>query len=79
MTTTPNTTPDTPTIAARVVLALVDDDLDAAVAAVLSVGDDVGALRLLVIALAQLRASVTTPEDAAQLVQGALDRAEGVQ
>lgn len=79
MTTTPNTTPDTPTIAARVVLALVDDDLDAAVAAVLSVGDDVGALRLLVIALAQFRASVTTPEDAAQLVQGALDRAEGVQ
>lgn len=66
--------PDIPTIAARAILALVDGDTTAALAAIRDVGDDPGRLRDLALALAQFRANTTTPDDAAELVQITMDR-----
>lgn len=64
----------TPTLATRLILALVDSDLDAA-ATVLADSDDMSALA---VACAQFAADRTTPADAANLVQLALKHADGL-
>ncbi len=66
-----------PTRATRVILALVDEDTTAAMAAITETGDDPEALRHLALALGQFCANRTTPDDAAKLVQLAMDRRGG--
>lgn len=61
-------------LAARAILALVDNDIPAAMDAIEDAGDDIQEVRRLALALAQFRANVTTPEGAAELATVALAR-----
>lgn len=63
-------------LAARAILALVDGDIPAALDAIEDAGDDIHEVRRLALALAQFRANVTTPDDAAELAKVALARQE---